>query len=412
MNLRKKLIALLLTLTLMLSLGAAASAASDIDSLKEQKAELADQSSSLQSQISSLRGEQSQMMELKAALDLKNELTMLQILNLGEQIDLHETLIAQKSEEVEAAQALADEQHERYRERVRAMEENGRFSYFEVLFGAESISEFLSLVDDIADIMRSDRELEASYLDSVSKLEAAKSEYEQAQLDLKSRKAELVALSDQLQQDIVEADNVIVSLSAQISSNSELLAQFKKQQEALQKEIDDKIAALTPTPTPTPSPTPGDDDDDGKKDESGGSSTGSLIWPSYCTYITSRQGPRVDPVTGAQNVGHGGTDIGASYGSPIYAADGGTVTVSGYEEYGYGSYIVIDHGNGMKTLYGHMSAKAVSQGDTVSQGQVIGYVGSSGKSTGPHLHFEVRVDGQRVNPENYYNLSFTYAPDA
>lgn len=405
---KNKVLALLLSLALMLSVSVTAAAASDIDALKEQKSELADQSSSLQSQISSLRGQQDQMMELKAALDLKNELTMMQILNLGEQIDLHETLIAQKSEEVEQAQALADEQHERYRERVRAMEENGKFSYFEVLFGAESISEFLSLIDDIADIMRSDKELEASYLDAVSKLETAKSEYEQAQLDLKARKAELVALSDQLQQDIVEADNVIVSLSEQISGNSELLNKLKQQQDALQKEIDEKIEALTPAPSPTPGVDPGGDEPGG----SGGGATGSLIWPSYCTYITSRQGSRVDPITGELNRGHGGTDIGASYGSPIYAADGGTVTVSGYEEYGYGSYIVIDHGNGMKTVYAHMSAKAVSQGDSVSQGQVIGYVGSSGRSTGPHLHFEVRVNGAKVNPENYYDLSFTYAPDA
>ena len=405
---KAKITSVLLAIALLCSVTVTASAATtqaEIDALKEQKSELAGQRSGIQSQINGLRSEQNSMMELKAALDLKNELTLMQILNLGEQIDLHEELIAQKTFEVEAAQAQADEQRERYLARVRAMEENGKFNYLEVIFGAGSISEFLSLVDDISSIMQADKELEQSYRDAVSELETVKAEYEQAQLDLKERKAELVQLSDQLQRDIDEADGIIISLQSDINANSALLAQLNAQHKELEKQISDKVKELQQN---KPKPEPG-----GSSGGGTGTGTGSLIWPSYCLYITSRQGPRVDPVTGETGRGHGGTDIGASYGSAIYAADGGTVIRSGYEEGGYGNYIMIDHGNGMQTLYAHMSAKSVSMGDKVSQGQTIGLVGSTGRSTGPHLHYELYVNGSRVDPQSYYSgMSFSYAPDA
>ena len=135
---------------------------SEIDSLQSQKNALKDQKSDIQATINSLQGQQNAQIELKNALDEKNAITVKQILNLNEQIELHTELIAQKTEEVEEAQKVADEQLEKYKVRVRAMEESGRYSYIEVLFGANSIGEFLSLIDDIGDIMRSDKELENS----------------------------------------------------------------------------------------------------------------------------------------------------------------------------------------------------------------------------------------------------------
>ena len=149
---------------------------------------------------------------------------------------------------------------------------------------------------------------------------------------------------------------------------------------------------------------------------SGGGSTvgtGNLVWPSYCTYITSRQGPRTHPITGEYK-NHGGTDIAASYGSAIYAADSGTIVRSadGWNG-GWGNYVMIDHGNGMQTLYAHMSSRAVSVGQTVSRGQTIGYVGSTGMSSGPHLHFEMYINGSRIDPQTRYpGVSFTYSANA
>ena len=375
---------------------------SEIDSLRSQKNALKDQKSDIQATINSLLGQQNAQIDLKNALDEKNAITVKQILNLNEQIDLHTELIAQKTEEVEEAQKVADEQLEKYKVRVRAMEESGRYSYIEVLFGANSIGEFLSLIDDIGDIMRSDKELEKSYRESVAELKAVKAEYEEAKVEMESSKKELEALKAQQEKDIAEAAAVISSLQSDISSNSSFLSQLSAQEKALQAEINKKVNELNEQQKPN--------------NGNNGSSVvgnGNLVWPSYCTYITSRQGPRIHPVTG-EFKNHGGTDIGASYGTAIWAADSGTVVRSsdGWNG-GWGNYVMINHGNGMQTLYAHMSSRAVSVGQTVSRGQVIGYVGSTGMSTGAHLHFEMYVNGSKVDPETRYpGISFSYSRTA
>lgn len=402
-------LAMVMTLSVMFSLmsvSAFAVTQSEIDALKSQRSELRDQKSGVQSTINSLQGQKSDQIALKNALDEKNAITVKQILNLTEQIDLHTTLIEQKTVEVEEAQKVADEQLEKYKVRVRAMEESGRYNYFEVLFGANSIGEFLSLIDDIGDIMKSDKELEDSYRQSVTDLETVKSEYEQAKSEMEDSKTELEALKVQQEKDIAQADAVIATLQGQISSNSGMLSQLTAQEQQLNKDIQNKVNELNrQNEQNKPQPNPG----------GGGSTvgTGNLVWPSYCTYITSRQGPRTHPVTGEYK-NHGGTDIGASYGSAIYAADSGTVVRSsdGWNG-GWGNYVMIDHGNGMQTLYAHMSSRAVSVGQTVSRGQTIGYVGSTGMSTGPHLHFEMYVNGSRIDPQTRYpGVSFTYSATA
>lgn len=399
--------ALVMTMSVMLScmsVSAFAVTQSEIDALKSQKSQLASQKSSLQSTINSLQGQQNDQIALKNALDEKNAITVKQILNLNEQIELHTQLIEQKTKEVDEAQKVADAQLEKYKVRVRAMEESGRYNYFEVLFGASSIGEFLSLIDDIGDIMRSDKELEDAYRQSVADLKSVKAEYEQAKAEMESSKTELESLKAQQEKDIAEATAVIASLQGDISSNSSLLSQLSAQEKALNADIQQKVAELNRQQQQQPGNT-------GNTGSTVG--TGNLVWPSYCTYITSRQGPRVHPVTG-EFKNHGGTDIGASYGSAIYAADSGTVVRSadGWNG-GWGNYVMINHGNGMQTLYAHMSSRAVSVGQTVSRGQTIGYVGSTGMSTGPHLHFEMYINGSRVDPQTRYpGVSFSYSGNA
>jgi murein DD-endopeptidase MepM/ murein hydrolase activator NlpD len=130
--------------------------------------------------------------------------------------------------------------------------------------------------------------------------------------------------------------------------------------------------------------------------------SGILCWPvPSCTTITSDYGDRFHPIDKVYKM-HYGIDIGGSYGAEIVAADSGTVTTS-TNSGGYGNYVVINHGNGMTTLYAHMSSRAVSSGNVVSRGQVIGYIGSTGASTGPHLHFEVSVNGSRTDPKPYFS---------
>lgn len=400
----KKLICILTAATMLLSLSFPAFAASqsEIDALKSQRDELSGEKSSIQSTINSLQSQQNSQIELKNALDEKNAITIKQILNLTEQIKLHEDLIEQKNEEVQQAQDNADEQLEKYKKRVRAMEESGRYNYFEVLFGASSIAEFLSLIDDIGDIMRSDKELENAYREAAQELEAVKSEYEDAKAEMEDSKAELEELKVQQEKDIAEATAVINSLVSEIGSNSTLLSQLTAQENALSAEIQQKINELNQQ-----------NSNNSSNNNGSTTGTGNLVWPSYCTYITSIQGPRTDPITGEYK-NHGGTDIGASYGSAIYAADSGKVVASadGWNG-GYGNYVMIDHGNGMQTLYAHMSSRAVSVGQTVSRGQTIGYVGSTGMSTGPHLHFEMYINGSRIDPQTRYpGVSFTYSASA
>ena len=412
----KSAISVLLSLVLMFSLvlcftptnANAATTQAEIDELKEQRNQLKEQQKDIQNTVNSLRGQQDKLIELKTALDEKNAITLQQILNLEEQIALHEELIEQKSVELEKAQDIADEQLKRLKVRIRNMEENGRYNYIAVLFGAESISEFLSLMDDIGDIMKSDRDLENSYKEAVTDLKTVKSEYEEARLELKEQKAELTNLSAQLEKDILEANAAILELEGDISANSAILSQLNAQDKEMQDKINQKIKELNEQNKPSNPSNP--------SNPSKPSGSGTLtVWPSYCTYITSVQGNRVHPITGQYGT-HGGTDIGASYGSAIYAAGSGTVVTaynnSAYNG-GYGNYAMINHGNGIQTLYAHMSVCSVTVGQTVSAGQTIGYVGSTGRSTGPHLHFEVRVNGSRVDPQSYYpGISFSYSPTA
>lgn len=386
---------------------------SEIDDLKSQKAALSEQSASYEATINSLKNKKNAQVELKTALDSKLALTNQQIMNLEEQIKLHDALIERKTQEVDEAQKTADEQLEKYKKRVRAMEESGRYNYFEVLFGANSIGEFLSLIDDIGDIMQSDKELEESYKQSVTDLKTVKAEYEEAQAELKQNKVECAQLKDQLQIDITQAASVITSLQSEINDNASVLSELDSQESALQSQIQSKVKQLNEQKKAEEEANRNNNNNGGNNNGGSTVGTGNLVWPSYCTYITSRQGPRVHPITGEYK-NHGGTDIGASYGSAIYAADSGKVVSSsdGWNG-GWGNYVMIDHGNGMQTLYAHMSSRAVSVGQTVKRGQTIGYVGSTGMSTGPHLHFEMYVNGARIDPQTKYpGMSFTYSASA
>lgn len=386
---------------------------SEIDDLKSQKAALSEQSASYEATINSLKNKKNAQVELKTALDSKLALTNQQIMNLEEQIKLHDALIERKTQEVDEAQKTADEQLEKYKKRVRAMEESGRYNYFEVLFGANSIGEFLSLIDDIGDIMQSDKDLEESYKQSVTDLKTVKAEYEEAQAELKQNKVECAQLKDQLQIDITQAASVITSLQSEINDNASVLSELDSQESALQSQIQAKVKQLNEQKKAEEEANRNNNNNGGNNNGGSTVGTGNLVWPSYCTYITSRQGPRVHPITGEYK-NHGGTDIGASYGSAIYAADSGKVVSSsdGWNG-GWGNYVMIDHGNGMQTLYAHMSSRAVSVGQTVKRGQTIGYVGSTGMSTGPHLHFEMYVNGSRIDPQTKYpGMSFTYSASA
>ncbi len=417
----KSLLALILSVVTVLSLvlGALPTRAyavtqSEIDALKKERDKIAEAKAAQQAIVDELEAQHADVLERKLALDDRNVYTLEQMELNEQEIALYDQMIEEKAREVDDARALEEQQLERYRTRVRAMEENGNYGFLALVLNAGSLGELLTAMDDIGEIMESDRRLEDEYIAAREHTEEVKAEYEAYKAELEAKQATLRAEQVELQRQIDEATDLINQLLEDIEGNAEELAKLQAAQDEAQKEIDQKVAELERQRA---------EEEERRRQEAaannpsgGGSSggsvtgTGSFTWPCpSCTYITSRVGYRWHPVSGQWKY-HSGLDIGAAYGASIVAADGGTITIAGVNG-GYGNCVMIDHGNGYYTLYGHMSSIAVSVGQSVSKGATIGYVGSTGVSTGPHLHFEIRQGTTILDPENWFT-GLTYAPDA
>ncbi len=380
---------------------------SDVDQLQNQKTTLNQQKNAKKAALDALRTQQAGFVEMKAALDEKNELAQQEILVTEEQIAMYNEMIAEKETEAQAAQAAADEQLELYKVHLRAMEENGTFNfYLSVLFGAKDFGDLLARIDMITEIMEKDKAVEDSYKEARDYALEIKAEYEAYKAELDAKKAELEAEVELLKAEIAEAGQMIADLQKDIDAYTAEYNQMEANERAVQAQIDEltrqmqeeerrrqeEAAANNTTPPTNPAV------------------TGSYQWPATSTYITSKYGNRVHPIFGTKKF-HSGVDVGAGAGTNVTAADGGTVSVATYSS-SYGNYVMIYHADGTSTLYAHMSALAVSQGQTVNKGDVLGYVGDTGWANGPHLHFEVRVNGSTTDPLAYFGLGFTYADDA
>lgn len=363
--------------------------AASLSDLKDKRKELDQEIQELKSNIDSLEYQQSNAIAKKQKLDAQIIATQDLIDNIAEQIEVYNGLIVEKENEVEAAQEKENQQYELYKNRIRTMEENGTISYFEIIFSATSFTDFLSRIELISEIMTYDESVYDDYVEAKQETIAAKEALIEANNLQKEAKAEQEEREKDLLKQVDEASVLINELENDIDSYKETYDELQAEEDRVQKEIDAMIAAQK---------------QQNSSNNSGGSVVvnGSLIWPSAASRIvTSQFGTRYHPVYHTYKT-HNGVDIGASYGTNVLAANGGTVTTAKYSS-SYGYYIVINHGNGMTTLYAHMSKLLVSAGQKVSQGQVIGLVGSTGVSTGPHLHFEVSVNGSRVNPLKYYS---------
>ena len=390
------------------SLGALAADEQDqIDALEQQKIELQSQQASIQTNINDLMAQQADVIEQKAAMDEKNELARQEIELINEQIDVYTDLIEQKARELEKAEAAEQAQYDLYCKRVRAMEEEGSYTYLDILFQCRSLSDVLSAIDMIGEIMDADKRLFEEHKTARENTEKVKAEYEgtlqqlgEKQETLEAEKAELeaqiaaaVEVINQLENDIEAAKAeyakaAAAEAAAQASINA-IIAQMQAEEEAARQEAAENNQQYTGT---------------------GSTATGTYIWPCpSSTYVTSAFGMREHPLFGDERP-HSGIDIAGSAGSEVLAADSGTVAVATYSS-SYGNYVTIYHSNGDYTLYAHMSSLAVTAGQNVTQGDVIGYVGSTGWANGPHLHFEIRVNGSTVDPLSYFS-NYTLAPDA
>ena len=385
------LIILPIIVTIVSSLNASAVSEEELEQLQEQADELAAQQETLSGQIYELQTQQAAILSQKELLDERVELTRAEIANLTQQIVLLDGQIVEKEAEYAAAQEAEAEQYELFKKRVRAMEENGTISYFSILFEAKNFSDLLSRLDFVTEIMDSDERV-------VEDLEAAQAATAKAKDDLETLKsiaedsrARQYKKEEELLAQIADAETLIAQLEENKAEFEKAYAENEAREAEIAAEIDEMIAELERIAAE-------------QQAAAGGNivSTGTYRWPSDSSlYVTSAFGTRFHPILLEYRT-HNGIDIGASYGTPVLASDSGVVVTSTYDS-SYGYYIMISHGDGRYTLYAHMSELYSSEGDYVSQGETIGLVGSTGWSTGPHIHFEIYEDGVRIDPLQFFD---------
>ena len=382
----------------------------ELDALKEQKAAIDAEINKIKGQITENNDDMRQMVEQKNLIDQEIFLLYQQESNINNQISTYNLLIADKQEILVEAETNFAELTEKNKERIQAMEEEGDVSYWSVLFQANNFSDLLDRFNMVQEIAAADkRRLEE--LDAAAKeVTEAKASLEEEKVALEASKAELAVTQEQLSVKRAEADALLAELVAKGMEYEDLMEESEDEQAQLAKEIANKKdeydkakyqewLATSEPPAYTPSaPSAG----------SGGTTSsntvGGLTWkvPISYTAFTSPYGWRIHPISGTKKF-HYGVDLAAPTGTPIYATRGGTVTTATYGS-SAGYYVQINHGDGYRSIYMHMTHYVVSPGQNVSQGQVIGYCGSTGGSTGPHLHFGISYNGNYVNPANYIRI--------
>ena len=390
------------------------------DELQDQIEDLERRNEQIEAQLAELEqqnldnlSEMEQVIRQKGNIDHQITLLNAQIRVTEEQIAAYTVLIADRQAELDEAQARYDALTEKNRERVRAMEENGTLSYWSVLFKASSFADFLDRLNMMEEIARADKQR----LEEMDR--AAKAVAEAKEL-LQSQKAELEATRDELdltraeleakrqESDALLADLVARGVEYQmlLEEGEERLAQ--QMLELAQKEMEYTEALRKEWEASHPTTQPTDpDNDSGTSGDSGSSGpqySGDWVIPCDYAYVSSPFDPnRLHPILGYVRP-HNGIDLAANMGTPVYATRSGTVTVADYEWDGAGNYVFINHGDGFSSVYMHMDYYEVSVGQYVSAGEIIGYVGTTGLSEGPHLHFGIAYNGAYVNPASYIDF--------
>ena len=376
-----------------------------IDALEEQNEQIQAQIEELEQQKQDNYSEMEEVVREKSNIDEQIALLNAQIMVTEEQVSAYAVLISDKQAEFDEAQAHFEELNEKNRERIRAMEENGAVSYWSVLFKANSFSDFLDRLNMIQEIAAADKR----------RLE----EMNQAALELSQAREELVVQKEALEQTKLGLNEAKVVLDEKRQQSNSLLADLvargeeyqllldegealleEKLQELAEKEVEYTEALQREWEAAHPPTLP---------ESSGGSvdapvSDGDWVVPCSYVYVSSPFNPnRVHPILGYARP-HNGIDLAANLGNPVYATRSGSVTVADYEGDGAGNYVFINHGDGFSSVYMHMDYYIVGVGEYVSAGEVIGYVGTTGLSEGPHLHFGIAYNGSYVNPASYINF--------
>lgn len=336
--------------------------------------------SAVQSEITDAKGQRQQLDISISALE--NE-----IYALSKQIKENEKDIALAEDELDEAEKKQNEYEGIFKERVRVMYERNDLSFLNLLFGSKSFSDLLKRVETVSQIVRYDKAVMQKMADAQAEIADRKAGLEEAAAVIKLNREIQTAKKAELDASKSALSAVISALEADEDAHRAALDEADAAEAALRAEIKAMTSSANSSGTATPKPA--------------ADSGGTFCWPTPSTrYVTSPYGTRFHPVQ-KRNKTHTGIDIGAGHGASIVAAESGTVLRAGWNS-GYGNYVVIDHGNGMQTLYGHCSALLVQSGQTVSRGEQIAKVGSTGVSTGPHLHFEVLIHGSYTDPMSYF----------
>ncbi len=323
-------------------------------------------------QIAELETQKNAAIDQKLLLDQRNAV-------LQEQIDIVTMQVENTQLAIATYEQKEKEQYELFCKQVRQEEERGTVSYWSVLFKATGFADLLSRIDFINEVMEYNQRVIQDLRDIRNQLTVSRAA-------LEAQKTELDATQAELQEQIDEANRVINDFIATQAGLEEMHAAEAAEAERMDQAIKDWIEANSST-------------SGGEHDGSTQGILNSIIWPSDYRYVTSKYGNRDQPTAGA-STDHRGWDIGAPWGSNVYASHSGEIIQAGWNG-GYGYSVTIYHGAGVSTLYAHMDDYYVSVGDWVAQGEVIGPCGTTGISTGPHIHYEIRVNGEKIDPMPY-----------
>ena len=354
----------------------------EIDKLKDELSGMNSEKSQLQKELKAIQNNKNTALAQKENIDKQINLIQSEIRSVEKLIADYESLIEQTEQEIRENEAEEARQSEKFCARVRAMEERGTISYWSVLFDAASFSDLLSAMDFISEIMDSDQKVIDDLRSLREQIEQKKAALEASLAEQQSAKETLVAKKSELNTQRAAAEKVLAELKANEAQYKQVLSEKDAAMERQQAEIvrlSRELAAQNGDTTAT---------------------SGGYIWPCSSRYVTSPLGARYTGIAGA-STNHAGIDIGrVGYTTQAVAAKAGTVIISSYNKY-RGNYVVVSHGSGNTTTYQHLSSRSVSVGTYVAQGQVVGVTGTTGISSGPHLHFEITENGKIVNPLNY-----------
>lgn len=314
-------------------------------------------------------------------------------------IDKTNAQIVQTQAELEEAQASLDD-------RLVTIYKEGNVNYLEVMFQSEDFSDFLTRFEYLSYITKRDKEIVDQVEAMKTQLESQKATLEQQMASLNALKSEEEGVKALLQEQQSQQQSVYAELEKDEAALKEAIASMQATSDAIGEQIKTlqaEEAAKRAAAAAAANQVNGAVTTAATSSSYETTAAGSGVWPAPASHIiTSSYGGRSYPLDGSYNF-HLGTDIGAAYGTPVVAYQDGTVLIASYH-WSYGNYVVIDHGNGFSTLYAHMSALTVSAGQSVSGGQQVGLVGSTGSSTGAHLHFETRINGSNVDPAPYLGI--------